>query len=97
MGTKTSQMLLEYGFFWVLGTTQRSGGSPEGTLVERGTPHTFDCNNGILVIYDEEGRPWIHSSDTKIPGVFVQKLRRGAHVPHSNDGGYFFREVVNKL
>lgn len=101
MGSQLSHMLLDLGFFSALGTTERSGGSPDGFHVERKTPNTWDYNNGVTVVYDEAGRPWI------IPGEYVTDeiraelkqfdLKRGAYVPHSNDGGHFIHTVVKKL
>ena len=62
---------------------------------------------GVNVIYDEAGRPWITNSAVAIK-AFNQAitegrlegephLTRGAHVPHSNDGGHFVREVLPEL
>ena len=93
---RLSCILLEYGYFSALGTTER-----DGDLVGRGTPLTFDSNNGVFVVYDEEGRPWIKRVN-EVTGEMREELqecgaKRGCYVPHSNDGGYFIHEVVGRL
>ena len=101
MGTDTcklSHKLLALGFFSALGTSEHPGMTQEEVHVGRGTPNTFDGNNGVTVIYDEDGRPWIQSTK-HITGLIILALRghnlkRGAYVPHSNDGGHFLHEIV---
>lgn len=98
MGSKLSHKLLDIGFFSALGTSE------EEVHVGRRTPNTYDSNNGVTVVYDEEGRPWIVRND-HLDGVMEKfqiviaehSLKRGAYVPHSNDGGYFVHEVLPKL
>ena len=95
---KLSHTLLDLGFFSALGTTERIGG--EETLVERRAPNAWDYNNGALVVYDEAGRPWIlpgekFNDDTR-DAIGKFGLKRGAYVPHSNDGGGFIHTVVKK-
>ena len=102
MGTsKLSHILIDLGFFSALGTSEHPGMACEDRHVERGQPNTQDYNNGVLVVYDEDGRPWIiHGSkvdDTVQRGLRDFNLSRGAYVPHSNDGGYFIREIAMKL
>lgn len=101
MGTKLSHNLIDLGFFSILGTSEHPAMCKEEKHVKRGTPHTYDSNNGVMVIYDEEGRPWL------IRNGLVEKeaqslidlyhLQHGAYVPHSNDGGRFVHEVMSKL
>ena len=100
---KLSHKLLDLGFFSALGTTERSAGQPDGFLVKRGTPNTFDYNNGVVVVYDEMGRPWLKPGPG---GVLVEEIHEirneysltiGAHVPHSNDGGRFAHEILPTL
>jgi hypothetical protein len=106
MGTCTqlSHQLLDLGFFSALGTTEHAGPRSVEIVVKRGTPATTDYNNGVLVIYDEVGRPWIRhydlddETDRAIRQLQIHhKMRHGATVPHSNDGGYFVREVLPTL
>ena len=62
---KLSHALLDAGFFSALGTCENLVdllGGPDPHIVGRGTPFTWDANNGVTVIYDEEGRPWIKQS-----------------------------------
>lgn len=104
MGTeKLSHILLDMGFFSALGTTEWVGG--EKKLVLRGTPKTWDINNGVIVVYDENGSPWI-SPNREVGNVTLAvnkyrvgqfDLQRGAYVPHSNDGGNFVIEVLPAL
>ena len=93
---KLSHKLIDIGFFSALGTSEHPGMSYEECHVKRGTANTYDYNNGVTVVYDEEGRPWI-SLRNVITDEFVEKflLKRGAYVPHSNDGGHFVREVIS--
>lgn len=99
MGKTLSVFLLESGFFSALGTTEDCGGLKK--LVTRGTANTHDYNNGVVVVYDEVGRPWIlhHSlfKEAVKGGLQDFSLKRGAFVPHSNDGGGFILEVAMKL
>jgi len=98
MGSKLSQKLIKLGFFFVLDTYECSGPMSEGRRVKRGQPNTQDCKNGVMVVYDEEGRPWIMRGskvdDTVRQGLGDFNLSRGAYVPHSNDGGHFVCEVA---
>jgi len=103
MDNKISHDLMALGFFSALGTSEHPGMIDKEIHVKRGTPHTFDSNNGVTVVYDEDGRPWITSKNY---GGGIESLReanhwyalqRGAYVPHSNDGGHFVHEVIDKL
>ena len=110
MGTSTcsklSHKLLDSGFFSALGTLQvRCVGMTqrdEELRVQRGTPNTWDFNNGVIAVYDESGCPWISVRNTHTNGE-VNKLarsyglQRGAYVPHSNDGGHFVRRIIPDL
>lgn len=101
MGMKLSENLSNLGFFLALASTEHAG--PKGTEipVQRGTPLTTDYNNGVRVVYDEIGRPWIlyaHGVEEMLKiEAAGYKLVIGAHVPHSNDGGHFVREIMPKL
>lgn len=95
--SKLSHTLIDLGFFWVLGTTEHCGGLPRE--VRRRTAYQWDYNNGVAVVYDEEGRPWVLPGEKfteKIQDRLEMGLRltRGAYVPHSNDGGGFVRRVI---
>ncbi|RJQ37825.1 hypothetical protein C4552_00320 [Candidatus Parcubacteria bacterium] len=97
---KLSHNLLDLGFFSALGTTEHCGGVPR--QVRRRTAYRWDYNNGVAVVYDEEGRPWI------LPGEkFTQKIKdkleirlrltQGTYVPHSNDGGSYIKRVLSEF
>ncbi|MBI2050854.1 MAG: hypothetical protein HYT31_03530 [Parcubacteria group bacterium] len=102
---KLSHRLLDLGLFCALGTSEHPGHSEEEQHVKHGTPNTFDCNNGVVVIYDEEGRPWIKSVRDVTDEVrralwtlnYTFNVQHGAYVPHSNDGGHFVRTVLPTL
>jgi hypothetical protein len=105
-GLRLSQNLLNFGFTSVLGTIEYPGMSAH--FVHVGEPLKYDTNNGMVVVYDEEGRPWITTMDdprleyADELGNFANMMRsfgveRGAYVPHSNDGGYYQREVLANL
>jgi hypothetical protein len=95
--------LLRLGFFWVLGTFESSGLMVgHGNYVVRGEPLTWDRNNGVVVVYDEERRPWIIRRSDEVDVIIETLIRdfqlsRGAYVPHSNDGGTFIINVVSRL
>lgn len=106
---KLSHTLLDLGFFCALGTTERAS-LERGGIVHRGTPFTLDHNNGVTVIHDEDGRPWIIRNDQLVEDEQASELgkrfkemcnqfpiKRGACVPHSNDGGHFIRTVLPTL
>ncbi len=98
MDTRLSTVLLNGGFFPVLGTTERMGPSGSNPVVLIGTQFSWDANNGIMVVYDERGWPWITlwwNGARVIDGLERDfNLRRGAFVPHSNDGGCFVYTVA---
>lgn len=99
MSEQISQQLLALGMFSALGTIERVHSAP---IVRRREPLTYDANNSTVVVYDEQGRPWICSGRSAIAEkVFNLALergcKRGAYVPHSNDGGEFVREVMPEL
>jgi hypothetical protein len=103
MGEKLSHKLLDLGFFSALGTAERRGMTDE-RLVGRDQPFRIDSNNGVLVVYDEEGRPWValdSRDDEKRAGLRELnsefELQIGAYVPHSNDGGQFLRHTLPSL
>ncbi len=108
--SKLSHKLLDFGFFSALGTSQtRCFGvtteTDEELRVKRGKPNTYDSNNGVTVVYDEDGRPWIirssHIDKVGMDSLHIAageyNMKRGAYVPHSNDGGTFVNEVLPKL
>lgn len=106
---KLSHELIDLGFFCALGTSEKVPVLPEDghvhSVVMLGTPLTWDTNNGVTVFYDEEGRPWIvkNSEVGEVMNLAMRKLikefnlRRGAGVPHSNDGGHFVCKVLPML
>ena len=97
MGTQTilSQVLKEQGYKNVLATNERHAGG--ASPVWYGQPFTWDYNNGVTVVYDENGEPWIKHGRLWLEGLKPELLERGAHVPHSNDGGHFVREILPTL
>jgi hypothetical protein len=105
MGTKLSHMLIDLGFFSALGTLERVGpGMGDWNVVKRGEPNTYGSNNGVTVVYDENGRPWIARAVELVSvrgelrnTLLEHNARHGVYVPHSNDGGYFVRETLPQL
>lgn len=96
MGDRLSQKLAAAGFFCALGSTEYLGG--QSVVVERGAPRRYDWNNGVSVVYDEDGTPWIKHGRVDLEEFGLDHWSdRGAHVPHSNDGGHFVREVLPGL
>jgi len=110
MGTELVLELIKNRFFPVLGTVECSLGSMrnisdgnEPTLVGKHAKLTWDCNNGTVVIYDGEGKPWIRSIKyVNFDGASMEDfaarhcLKKGAMVPHSNDGGKYKRLVAEQ-
>ena len=100
---KLSHVLNDMGFFSALGTSEHPGCCPKEVYVKVGTPNTHDSNNGVVVVYDERGRPWIVKT---MSGEAAEKfdeviekygLKRGAYTLHSNDGGGFVNIVMPTL
>lgn len=98
---KLSHKLIDLEFFSALGTNGYFNGRRDETHVKRGQPNTCDYNNGVQVVYDEEGRPWILQgskvTDAVVAELRAYNLKHGAFVPHSNDGGRFVHEIMTKL
>lgn len=100
--SELSHKLLDLGFFSALGTTETVGAG-EKRFVERQSPRTLDINNGVMVVVDDEGRPWIMKVRrmemvAMYHDVFTKfNFRRGTYVPHSNDGGHFVDDVLPAL
>ena len=104
MGSKISQELRQLGFRSVFATNESVAGV--STPVRQREPLTWDNNNGVIVVYDELGSPWIcrsdHFADSEHRFKFTTLLReygvkRGAYVPHSNDGGHFIYVLMAGL
>lgn len=94
--SKLSQVLLDRKFLPVYGTTEKVASQQK--LVLLGTPFTWDTNNGISVVYDEEGRPWIKRGILDLSQFSdCQTITMGAYVPHSNDGGIFASQVLDQM
>lgn len=113
---RLSHRLIDLGFFCALGTFEYIFG-PEETVsgvmrnlknyVQCGEPNKYDQNKGVMVVYDESGRPWIIQvskiTDSARRMAFTTMLREaynlkpGAYVPHSNDGGFFVYEILPNL
>lgn len=88
MGRTLSQVLLGFNFMPVYGTTEKVG--KQRKLVSTGTPFTWDTSNGISVVCDEQGRPWIKRGDLDLSQFSdCHTIMMGAYVPHSNDGGEY--------
>lgn len=94
--SKLSQVLLDRKFLSVYGTTEKV--TSQQKLILLGTPFTWDTNNGISVVYDEEGRPWIKRGILELSQFYdCQTITMGAYVPHSNDGGAFASQVLDQM
>lgn len=102
--------LLYWDFYPVFGTREEKCGKLE--LVRLGTPYTYDMNMGVICVYDEKGWPWVIKHrmlgmyvsakgrfGNAFEDAFLEKfdLKRGAYVPHSNDGGRFLGELIPGL
>ena len=80
-----SSALLALGFLHVSGITvpKRSG--------------KYCQNNGVIVVYDQIGEPWIircqHLGDREMDALIREHgiVEAFVHVPHSNDGGAYLR------
>lgn len=97
---KLSHALLDSGFFPAFGTREKKGTNPTSYPVKWGTPFFWDYDDGVVVVYDEIGRPWIiqgHDLSEKAEKDLIGEfsLRRGASVPHSKDGGKFVNDTVS--
>ena len=93
--------LLDNLFFPALGTNESPGFIKSEEVVGVGEPLTWDTNNGMIVVYDDMGYPWIRSrkfftSEWEVQFANQHSLKRGANVPHSNDGGTFKQLVLEQ-
>ncbi len=99
--TPLSELLREAGYRNVVGTIEKNGF--ERHQVEKGAPYTWDANNGVRVVHDEVGDPWIKQSakgwptlgKSAYPCVQERMLKRGAYVPHSNDSGEYVKQIFS--
>ena len=88
-----SQYVVVRGFFWALGSTELPGGT--SVMVGCGQARSADSNNGVSVVYDEKGEPWVRRRPITCEerdwllnhGVSFE----GAYVPHSNGGDWIDR------
>lgn len=88
--------LFSLGFIPALGTIEK-GFHGDATPVVKGKRKMYDSCNGVLVIYDELGAPWIIRCDLLEEGslkeiISKHRLGKGIYVPYANDGGRFFRD-----
>ena len=109
--SKLSHSLLDLGFICALGMVEIPHAKPilsnvYAYILRRDSPLRWDENNGVVVIYDKEGRPWIMTSklikekdiDYKIGKLISDHhVKRGAFVPFSNDGGWFVGSILPTL
>ena len=91
MSKNISQTLAEKPHFKQVSTLVETVGGQSKTIA-KGTPLTWDANNGVTVIYDEDGYPWVTPGEAPVHG-----LRKGAYVPFSNDGGAGMRFLFPHL
>lgn len=100
MPASLSLALQGIGFKSVLNRTERVGNTTR--LVSAGRPYTFADDKGMVVVYDEGGKPWVGRNfqltaevASEIFGAPYREywtyygipMKRGAYVPFSNDGG----------
>ena len=87
------------GLFMAYGTCEKKG--PKLKCVKTGEPKTWDINQGILVVYDEKGLPWVRFATSQSHSwlervAMSHNLEKGAYVPHSNDNGKFLLDYMEK-
>ncbi len=94
-----SKQLEDLGFFNALGTHETSG-----RRVQKDTSCSIGYRNGVLVIYDENGEPWIMTNHhprfrEAEQAHYCRRLDswNAVWVPHTNDGGQFVNEVLPTL
>ncbi len=109
MGTELVLELIENDFFPVLGTVECSNGAlgrikdgKEPDFIGKGSPLSWDYNNGTYVVCDDEGKPWIRSTkyiDMEWMRALANRynMGKGAFVPHSNDGGTYKRWIAEQI
>jgi hypothetical protein len=96
--------LMMVGFVPVLGMTEKTL-LADCVMVKKGKPYSFGSQNGVHVIYDDKGDPWVrryHGVDVReilqSIGLMTSHLwTRGAYVPFSHDGGEWKRTVLPGL
>ena len=91
MDVKTA--LRSAGFQCVFQYQETTGGDAKGRQVEKGVPMTYDYNNGVVVVYDQDGFPWVAPINYLERFEGRDQLRRGADVPFSKDGGHRIRKM----
>ena len=70
----------------------------EGYNLFPGHKMQYDTNNGVVLVIDENGKPYVGIADSKtieaIENRSARRSRGRLYVPHSNDGG---RWICDKL
>lgn len=96
---KLSHVLLDQGFFSILGMTENVYGKKR--IIKKGDPYTYHQNNSTIVVCDERGIPWVHSIRViENTDALYQELKyfgvREAEiwVPFSNDSGEQLRYLL---
>lgn len=87
------------GFRCALGTSEPTCDGHATIKCSPNLAYRYDVNNGVLVVYDDIGAPWIAAknevSTEKLDELIVSYgLRLGAYVPHSNDNGHFAKTGI---
>lgn len=87
------------GFRCVLGASENTHVGPAVIKSAPNMAKRYDTNNGMLVIYDETGAPWVAaveevSRSTLDRLIEAHSLRLGAYVPCSNDNGAFLSGLL---
>lgn len=101
MFDKIGHELLDAGFLPVLGTSEQSATDKGYILVRRGTKRSYAQRNGIIVVSDNQGIPWINW-ETVETIIMLKKmikdhhLRHRLHVPHANDQGKFLSMFITR-
>ena len=80
--------LQNHGFRMASGLIEIIGAGSRPTIIGTGIPGTWDYNNGVTVGYDENGIAWVKKGN-----FILSDLKKGAHVPFSNDGGFSIRQM----
>ena len=89
---KICQYLVGRGFFSALNTIEFPGGTQEMVGYNPAQAKKSSSNNGVTVVYDEKGEPWVRRRPITCEerdwlldhGVSF----KGAYVPHSNGGDW---------
>ena len=96
-----ARKLADLGFTSTLGTREESLTLDQNKEIKANPEKAFrhGHNNGVFVVYDHRGIPWIrrgYLNPAEQSELELKDELRGVYVPHSNDCGMWVQKFLDK-